>query len=144
MWLREIQSPNLIVSQLGLDYVDLYLIHAPEKLFPKGGPSQEEAWAQLEKLQEEGLTKSIGVSNHRVQDIKRILASGKVKPAVNQIELHPYTYKEAKEIIALCHENGIKIEAYSPSATLTSFKGELSCLNKFYWPERPLISFVLL
>lgn len=109
--------------QLGIDNVDLYLLHAPEKLFPKGSPSQQEAWAQLEELQAEGLTKSIGVSNHRVQDLKKILETCKVKPAVNQIELHPYIYNEAKEIVDFAHENGIKIAAYSPSAPLVYFKG---------------------
>ena len=73
--------------QLGLDHVDLFLLHVPEKLFPKGSPSQEEAWAQLEELQQEGLTKSIGVSNHRVQDLERILKTGKVVPAINQVSL---------------------------------------------------------
>lgn len=72
------------------------------------------------------MTKSIGVSNHRVEDIKKILETCKVKPAVNQIELHPYIYNEAKSIVDLCHENGIKIAAYSPSAPLVYFKGRLN------------------
>jgi diketogulonate reductase-like aldo/keto reductase len=97
-------------------------LHAPEKLFPKNSPSQQEAWAQLEALQAEGLTKSIGVSNHRVSDIKKILETCKVKPAINQIELNPYIYNEAKEIVDFCHENGIKIAAYSPSSPLVHFK----------------------
>ena len=101
----------------------MYLLHAPEKLFPKGSPSQQEAWAQLEELQAEGLAKSIGISNHRVEDIKKILETCKVKPAVNQIELHPYIYNEAKAIVDLAHEHGIKIAAYSPSAPLVHFKG---------------------
>lgn len=77
----------------------------------------------MEELQAEGLARSIGVSNHRVQDIQKILETCKVKPAVNQIELHPYIYKEAKQIVDVCHENGIKIAAYSPSAPLVYFKG---------------------
>ena len=111
------------LSTLGLDYVDLYLLHAPEKLFPKGSPSQAEAWQQLEQLQADGLAKNIGISNHRVEDIEKILKVAKVVPAVNQIELHPYVWKEAKEIVDFCHEKGIKIQAYSPTAPLVHYKG---------------------
>jgi len=111
------------LKTLGTDYIDLYLLHGPEKLFPKGSPSQEDAWLELEKLQSEGLLKNIGVSNHRVQDLEKILKAGKVVPAANQIELHPLVYKEAKQIIDFCHEKGIKIEAYSPTATLVHYQG---------------------
>lgn len=111
------------LSTLGLDYVDLYLLHGPEKLFPKGSPSQAEAWQQLEQLQAAGLAKNIGISNHRVEDIEKILKIAKVVPAVNQIELHPYVWKEAKEIVDFCHEKGIKIQAYSPTAPLVHYKG---------------------
>lgn len=114
------------LKTLDTDNIDLYLLHAPEKLFPKGSPSQEDAWKELEKLQSEGLLKNIGVSNHRVQDLERILKAGKVVPAANQIELHPLVYKEAKEIIDFCHEKGIKIEAYAPTATLVHYQGRLA------------------
>ena len=77
----------------------------------------------MEDLQEEGLAKSIGVSNHRMQDIEKILEICKVVPAVNQIELHPYVWKEAREVVDFCHSKGIKIEAYSPCAPITTFSG---------------------
>ena len=73
------------LEQLGLDHVDLYLIHWPV-------PSQDkyvETWKAFIELQEEGLTRAIGVSNFQPDHLKRIVDETGVTPAVNQIELHP-------------------------------------------------------
>ncbi|KAL7005317.1 hypothetical protein EMMF5_005154 [Cystobasidiomycetes sp. EMM_F5] len=117
--LSDVRNP---LFALGIEYVDLYLLHAPDKIFPKGAPSLEDAFSQLEQIKNEGLVKSIGVSNHRVKDLERIVKSSKTPPAVNQIELHPYIISEAQDIVDYCKQHDIKLEAYSPSAPVVYFK----------------------
>jgi diketogulonate reductase-like aldo/keto reductase len=93
---------------LGLDYVDLYLIHWPV-------PSQGlfvSAWQAMEKLLANELVRSIGVSNFLPEHLDTLLASAEVTPAVNQIELHP-TFQQ-RELASLCRDKGIAVEAYSP------------------------------
>jgi diketogulonate reductase-like aldo/keto reductase len=93
---------------LGLDYVDLYLIHWPV-------PSQGlfvSAWQAMEKLLANELVRAIGVSNFLPEHLETLLASAEVTPAVNQIELHP-TFQQ-RELASLCREKGIAVEAYSP------------------------------
>ncbi|HEY5788360.1 MAG TPA: aldo/keto reductase [Microlunatus sp.] len=94
--------------KLGLDYVDLYLIHWPT-------PARDNyvaAWKGLEKVQTEGLARSIGVSNFTEEHLRRVIAEGSVVPAVNQIEVHPTLTQE--DIIAVNGDLGIVTEAYSP------------------------------
>lgn len=95
-------------SLLGLDYIDLYLIHFPvpqRRLFA-------ETWKALEKLYADGLVRAIGVSNFKFPYLDRLLATADVVPAVHQIEVHP-TYQQA-ELEALTRAHGISVEAYSP------------------------------
>jgi len=99
---------NKSLSRLGLDHVDLYLIHWPK-------PRQNgyvEAWNALVKLKEEGRAKSVGVSNFTVSHLKRIIDATGVAPAVNQIELHPRF--QQKELAAYHTEHGIITESWSP------------------------------
>ncbi|KAJ3098232.1 hypothetical protein HDU97_004184 [Phlyctochytrium planicorne] len=91
------------LKKLGLDYIDLYLIHAPVE------GKRLDSWRAMEKLYREGKAKAIGVSLHH---LKELLANSTVKPAVNQIELHPYLQR--KELVNFCKENGIVMEAYCP------------------------------
>jgi diketogulonate reductase-like aldo/keto reductase len=98
------------LSRLGLDYVDLYLIHWP-------APAQDryvEAWTALEKLLADGRTRAIGVSNFHPAHLRRLLDSASVVPAVNQIELHPNL--QQRELRELHSELGIATEAWSPLA----------------------------
>src|SRR5699024_10909304 len=74
------------LDKLVLDYVDLYLIHWPST----NTGNFKAAWKSLEKAQEQGLTKSIGVANFTVKNLEDLAMVAKVSPAVNQIELHPY------------------------------------------------------
>ena len=74
-----------------MDYVDLYLIHNP--FFPPESLSLEEAWRQMEDVKAKGLAKEIGISNFEPVDVEKVLKIAKVKPALNQIELHPYLWK---------------------------------------------------
>ncbi|KAH7886725.1 NADP-dependent oxidoreductase domain-containing protein [Phlebopus sp. FC_14] len=107
------------VTSLGLDYVDLYLIHAPSL----AKPDIPTAWARMEKIKEAGLARSIGVSNFDVKDLEILLASAKVKPAVNQILLHPYVYRQQLPILEYAAANGIVIEAYSALIPITKVPG---------------------
>lgn len=91
---------------LGLDYVDLYLVH-----WPIAGKVQS-TWKEMEKLLSTGRVKSLGVSNHLEVHLKEILAHADVPPAVNQIEFHPYL--QSRSLIEFCHAERIQPEAWSP------------------------------
>jgi 2,5-diketo-D-gluconate reductase A len=97
-------------SRLGLDYVDLYLIHWPL-------PAKDryvDTWRAFEKLHSDGLARAIGVSNFQPAHLRRLFDETDVVPAVNQVELHPYLTQEAlREFDA---EHGIATEAWSPIA----------------------------
>jgi 2,5-diketo-D-gluconate reductase A len=96
------------LDRLGLDYVDLYLIHWPA---PANG-RYVEAWEGLEEVRAKGLSRSIGVSNFLEEHLRRVVAEGSVVPAVNQIELHP-TFAQT-DLVRVNDEFGIKTEAWSP------------------------------
>ena len=96
------------LEKLGLEYVDLYLIHWP-------APANDryvESWKALEKIRESGRARSIGVSNFLVPHLTRLLAETDIVPAVNQIELHPA--HQQREVTAFAREHGIQIEAWGP------------------------------
>ncbi len=96
------------LEQLGLDYVDLYLIHWPVQVL------RLDTWRALERLTLDGRVRDIGVSNYMARHLSEILEHAAVVPAVNQIEMSPYNYRSRLETIELCNENNIVIEAYSP------------------------------
>ncbi|MBO0812723.1 MAG: aldo/keto reductase, partial [Microlunatus sp.] len=96
------------LSKLGTDYVDLYLIHWPT---PAQG-DYVETWRGMQDALEQGLAKSIGVSNFQPDHLDKVVADGGVVPAVNQIEIHPTFANQAAVDGSLKH--GIKIESWSP------------------------------
>jgi len=96
------------LQRLGLDYVDLYLIHWP---LPLGNAR---FWRQLEALQERGLARAIGVSNFGRDRIARLAAGASQAPAVNQVQFSPFHYR--RRLLDYCVEQGIAFEAYSPLA----------------------------
>lgn len=98
------------LDKLGLDYLDLYLIHWPST----NTGNFKAAWKSLEKAQEQGLTKSIGVANFTVKNLEDLATVAKVSPAVNQIELHPY-FARWKEVDA-GRVHGTKVESWGPLA----------------------------
>lgn len=94
------------LKKLGLDYLDLYLIHWPVK------GKYEEAWRALETLYREGRVRAIGVSNFQIHHLQDIMRSGSIKPMVNQVEFHPRLTQQ--ELRQFCKEQGIQLEAWSP------------------------------
>ena len=94
------------LKRLGLDYVDLYLIH-----WPVAG-KRLDSWRALERIHEDGRARSIGVSNFLVPHLEELLGKATRVPAVNQIELTPFLQR--RETRALCARHGIVVEAYSP------------------------------
>lgn len=98
------------MERLGLDYIDLYLIHWP------ASDRRLEAWRGLEQIYRSGRTKAVGVSNYDVGHIKEILENSTLVLAVNQIQLNPFVYQEQAEVLEFCKLHGIVIEAYSPLA----------------------------
>ncbi|HEY7713066.1 MAG TPA: aldo/keto reductase [Candidatus Binatia bacterium] len=93
------------LRKLKLDCVDLYLIHYPV-------PQRLRSWRVLEKLQQQGKARSIGVSNFTIRHLTDLLAQNDTVPAVNQVEFHPYLYQ--RELLQFCIARGIVMEAYSP------------------------------
>ncbi len=93
---------------LGLDYVDLYLIHWPVE------GMRLDTWRALERLTLDGRVRDIGVSNYMTRHLEEIMEHGAVVPAVNQIELSPYNYQSRLGVIDFCRDHDIVIEAYSP------------------------------
>ncbi|MCW2946097.1 MAG: putative oxidoreductase [Actinoallomurus sp.] len=98
------------LAKLGLDYVDLYLIHWP---LPAKN-AYVETWKALEKLHADGRARAIGVSNFQIAHLRRLLDETEVVPAVNQIELHPNLQQQALRDFHA--EHGIATEAWSPLA----------------------------
>ncbi|EIN12819.1 Aldo/keto reductase [Punctularia strigosozonata HHB-11173 SS5] len=107
------------LQKLGLTFVDLYLIHTPNAI--RG--QFESTWKQFEKYKEDGLTRSIGVSNFTLEDLRELLKTAHVKPAVNQIRFHPYNYAENKSLLEYSAKHGIVVEAYSSLTPLTQYPG---------------------
>jgi diketogulonate reductase-like aldo/keto reductase len=96
------------LERLGVDFVDLYIIHWPE-----GGPTW--AWPGMERALEAGHTRSIGVSNFGVDDLGKLLATATVAPVVDQVQFSPYEYRTA--LLDAAGEHQIALEAYSPLGT---------------------------
>jgi diketogulonate reductase-like aldo/keto reductase len=94
------------LKKLGLDYLDLYLIHWPVE------GKYKEAWRALETLYKEGKVKAIGVSNFQIHHLEELMSEAEIKPIVNQVEYHPRLTQ--KKLQAFCQEQGIQLEAWSP------------------------------
>jgi 2,5-diketo-D-gluconate reductase A len=100
------------LAELGLDFVDLFLIHWPLPTLYDG--DFVSTWATLEAFQRDGRARSIGVSNFQIEHLHRLAAECDVAPAVNQIELHPYLLNE--DVRAFGEAHGIATQAWSPIA----------------------------
>lgn len=93
-------------KKLGLEIVDLYLIHWPVK------GKYKETWKALEKLYQDGYVRAIGVSNFQTHHLDDLMADSQVRPMVNQVEFHPLLTQ--KPLLSYCREHGIQLEAWSP------------------------------
>ena len=96
------------LTRLGVDHVDLYLVH-----WPRGGPTW--AWPGMERARDLGYTRSIGVSNFNVGELQAVLATAASPPAVNQVQFSPFEYRRA--LLKACQSHDIAVEAYSPLGT---------------------------
>lgn len=105
---KALQAFETSLNKLQLDYIDLYLIHWP---MPKND-KYIETYRALEKLYNDGRIRAIGVSNFKIPHLERVLKECTIKPAVNQVECHPFFSQ--KELKAFCSEHEIFIEAWSP------------------------------
>jgi diketogulonate reductase-like aldo/keto reductase len=96
------------LRQLGLDQVDLYLIH-----WPQGGAAW--AWPGMERAREAGFARSVGVSNFSASELEQVIAAGTTPPAVNQVQFSSLQYRRG--LIEACLRRGVTLEAYSPLGT---------------------------
>ncbi|WP_125608334.1 aldo/keto reductase [Lapidilactobacillus bayanensis] len=106
------------MANLDLDYLDLYIIHAPQPWAEQGADyalENREVWQAMQKIYESGRVRAIGVSNFGVADLKNIFDVAQVKPMVNQIQY--YVGYTEPEITKFAQANGLLVEAYSPLAT---------------------------
>ena len=94
------------LQKIGVDYLDLYLIHWPVE------GKYKEAWRALEYLYQQGRVKAVGVSNFQIHHLEDLLKDANIKPVINQIELHPYLSQT--KVREFCEENNIQVEAWSP------------------------------
>ncbi|KAH7014083.1 ketoreductase [Microdochium trichocladiopsis] len=101
--------------KLQTDHVDLYLIHEPFSATDE--QDLQQTWADMEICLDKGLARHIGVSNFLPTHLDSLVKTARVKPAVNQIELHPYLQRQ--KVIQYCRENGIVLQGFAP---LTPFK----------------------
>lgn len=137
------------LSDLQLDYLDLYLVHWPvvlkkgvsfpqsaEEMIPLKDLPPEKTWYGMEALVDQGLCRHIGVSNFSQTKLQSLLASARLKPEMNQIELHPYL--QQWDVLKFCQQNEIHVTAYSPLGSPdrpASLKGE----NEPILLEEPII-----
>ncbi|KAJ7663805.1 NADP-dependent oxidoreductase domain-containing protein [Mycena polygramma] len=120
------------LKKLGLDYVDLYLMHWPitaeyangydgpatfkelvEDLKLVDSPTFNDTWAEMERIHASGRAKAIGVSNFSIKTLEQLFKTAKIVPAVNQVEIHPYLTQN--ELLEYCQSKGIVVTAYTPS-----------------------------
>jgi 2,5-diketo-D-gluconate reductase A len=96
------------LDRLGVDYLDLYIVH-----WPQGGPTW--AWPGMEQAQSQGAARAIGVSNFSVQELDEVLAVASSPPVVNQVQFSPFEYR--RKLLEACVERHVALEAYSPLGT---------------------------
>ena len=96
------------LERLGVEQVDLYIIH-----WPQGGPTW--AWPGMERAHERGYARSIGVSNFSVAELDELMSVAETRPVVNQVQFNPFEYR--RKLLEACEERDVALEAYSPLGT---------------------------
>lgn len=139
------------LDDLGLDYLDLYLIHWPAAqgvpmTSEQNAVKRRESWRALESLYKEGKVRAIGVSNYTVQHLEQLREYAEITPHVNQVEFHPQC--QQKELVAYCEKHNIKLVSYSPLGqgrvrpiSLSLAFGNFFQISSFVFPN---VSFQLL
>lgn len=113
---KTIEAFNKSLENLQVDYIDLYLIHWPNEL-------NIETWKAFEELYEDGKVKAIGVCNFKQNHLEELIKNSKIKPMINQVEMHPSNQK--KELLDYCEKNEIQLIAWSPIMRGKIFDNEL-------------------
>lgn len=113
---KTIEAFNKSLEKLQVNYIDLYLIHWPNKL-------NSETWKAFEYLYKTGKVKSIGVCNFKIGHLEELKKTAKIMPMVNQIEIHPQSSKN--DMLSYCEENNIQLVAWSPIMRGKLFSNEL-------------------
>jgi methylglyoxal/glyoxal reductase len=103
---RTLRACDESIARLGVDRLDLYLVHWPVEGL------RHETWRAMERILADGKARAIGVSNYMIRHLDELLARAKVVPAVNQVELSPFLYPQ--DLVRYCEDKGIVLEAYSP------------------------------
>lgn len=112
---KTLRAAEKTLKDLGVDYLDLYLIHWPANRLQFGDKADAlnlDTWRAFERLVDEKAVRSIGLSNFYVHHMEPILAAANIAPTVDQIEYHPGLLQE--DTVAMCRKNGILVEAWSP------------------------------
>ena len=117
------------LDRLGLDYIDLYLIH-----WPVPG-CYLSTWKEMEKILSSGRALSIGVSNFEIRHLEELRRVSGIVPAVNQIECHPLCYP--KELLDYCQANGIQVQAYAPLARGAYLDHDVLCVMGTKYAHTP-------
>ncbi|KAG0694003.1 NADP-dependent oxidoreductase domain-containing protein [Suillus ampliporus] len=107
-----------MLVKIGLSYLDMYMVHTPDTF-----PDLASGWQEFEKMKKDGLTRSIGVSNFTIDDLQELLKPAVTKPAVNQIQFHPYNYASHKALLDYCAKQNIVVEAYGSLNSITQNPG---------------------
>lgn len=102
---RTLRACDQSLARLGLEQVDLYLVHWP-------APGRRETWRAMERLLADGKARAIGVSNYTVRHLDELLGECRIAPAVNQVEFHPFLHQRA--LLDHCRAHRIQLEAYGP------------------------------
>ncbi|MBL4934703.1 aldo/keto reductase [Clostridium sp. YIM B02515] len=112
-----IKAYETSLKKLGLDYLDLYLVHWPVE------GKYKDAWRALEYLYKQGRVKAIGVSNFQVHHLENLMKDAEIKPMINQVEFHPRLTQG--KVRAFCKQNDIQVEAWSPLMVGQLFDNEI-------------------
>ena len=103
---KTIRAFQASLAEMGLPYLDLYLIHWPVEELRK------DSWRALETIYREGKCRAIGVSNYQISHLEELLQHAEIVPAVNQVEFSPFLYQ--RDLLEFCRSNQIQLESYSP------------------------------